>query len=124
MAVDKESVWLLQNIDCNCNDCKFMVRDIEKYKASVELHRKRQFDYFNVIKNKLIEKARWWKKVKNDLEKWDSLMSEAEAMEFVFDKSEVTINYGACTKFNKDVSFIPNLYQIETQHCFEHRKQI
>lgn len=25
--MDKESTYLLQLIDCNCNDCKFMVRD-------------------------------------------------------------------------------------------------
>ena len=28
----------LQNIDCNCNNCKHMVRDIEKYKSYNELH--------------------------------------------------------------------------------------
>ncbi|MES2395850.1 MAG: hypothetical protein V4549_07600 [Bacteroidota bacterium] len=29
----KESAIALQNIDCNCNDCIFMERDIEKLKA-------------------------------------------------------------------------------------------
>lgn len=28
--MDKESAYLLQKIDCNCNDCKFMVRDLNK----------------------------------------------------------------------------------------------
>ena len=28
--LDKESKYLLQLIDCNCNDCKFMVRDFDK----------------------------------------------------------------------------------------------
>lgn len=28
-----ESTILLQNIDCNCNDCISMVRDIAKYKS-------------------------------------------------------------------------------------------
>lgn len=32
------------------------------------------------------------------------------------------INYGHCTKFDKPVSFIPAVCQIDTQHCFEHRK--
>lgn len=32
------------------------------------------------------------------------------------------INYGQCQKFGKPVSFIPNVCQIETQNCFEHRK--
>ncbi len=33
--MDKESRYLLQLIDCNCNDCKFMQRDFEK----LERHR-------------------------------------------------------------------------------------
>lgn len=32
------------------------------------------------------------------------------------------IHYGDCTKFNKPVSFIPNICQLETQECFEHRR--
>jgi hypothetical protein len=28
----------LQNIDCNCNDCKFMQRDFEKYKSFDKLY--------------------------------------------------------------------------------------
>lgn len=36
--MDKESIRLLQEIDCNCNDCKFMVRDIEKRKQYDALH--------------------------------------------------------------------------------------
>jgi len=81
--MDKESRIELQKIDCNCNDCKFMVRDFEKY---------RDYDY--LYKNS---------------------------------QGKVThpshrINYGKCTKFNKDVSFIPNVCQLENQECFEHRK--
>ena len=30
--------------------------------------------------------------------------------------------YGNCSKLNKPVIFIPNVCQIETQNCFEHRK--
>lgn len=33
------------------------------------------------------------------------------------------LNYGNCTKLNKPVSFISETCQIETQKCFEHRKQ-
>jgi hypothetical protein len=32
------------------------------------------------------------------------------------------LSFGNCTKFSKSVSFIPNVCQLETQHCFEHRK--
>ncbi len=28
--MDKESIFELQKIDCNCNDCKFMIRNFKK----------------------------------------------------------------------------------------------
>lgn len=31
--MDKESIIELQKLDCNCNDCKYMARDFEKYKS-------------------------------------------------------------------------------------------
>lgn len=34
--MNKESAYLLQLIDCNCNDCKFMTRDLQ----ALERHRK------------------------------------------------------------------------------------
>lgn len=36
--MDKESLFLLQKVDCNCNDCKFMVRDFEKYRSYDHLY--------------------------------------------------------------------------------------
>jgi hypothetical protein len=36
--MDKESVLELQKLDCNCNDCQFMVRDFEKYKKFDSLY--------------------------------------------------------------------------------------
>lgn len=36
--LDKESLYLLQKIDCNCNDCIFMKRDIDKYNSFNSLH--------------------------------------------------------------------------------------
>lgn len=37
-ALDKESIIELQKIDCNCNDCAFMVRDTAKFKSFDWLH--------------------------------------------------------------------------------------
>lgn len=34
------------------------------------------------------------------------------------------LQFGHCGKFDKDVSFIPNTCQIETQQCFTHRKDV
>jgi len=81
--MDKESIILLQKIDCNCNDCKFMIRDFDKYKS------------------------------------FDNLYTN--------ERGQVTspshrINYGYCSKLDKPVSFIANVCQLETQSCFEHRK--
>ena len=77
--MDKESIFELQKIDCNCNNCKFMVRDFEK----LELHK---LSY-----------------------KGTGLMDN--------------LNYGYCNKLNKDVTFIPNVCQSDTQNCFTHRKE-
>ncbi len=120
--VDKESIFELQKIDCNCNDCIFMCRDSDKFKASLELHYKWQFDYFTTKKNKLIEKAKWYKDKFYDLEMWDKLLTEAERMKFIFDKSEAKINFGYCNKKEISVSFLPNICQLDTQDCFTHRK--
>lgn len=89
--MNKESLYELQKIDCNCNDCKFMLRDIEKFKK---------------IKKQTIERQK--KEHKGN-------------KPFQF-KGGAMVGYGNCTKFNKEVSFIPNVCQIETQNCFEHRK--
>lgn len=69
--MNKESIIELHKIDCCCNDCKHMKRDLNR------------------------------KPKKN---------------------TPCPINYGQCLKFNKPVSFIPAVCQIDTQHCFEHRK--
>lgn len=122
--MDKESVFELQKIDCNCNDCIFMQRDIEKFKQSQEHHLKMQSDYFQTLKNKVIEKANFWRWKKNDLEKYSDIAMEADRMKFQFDKSAAIINFGTCTKLNKEVQFIPNTCQLDTQECFKHRKDI
>ena len=77
--LDKESIYELQKIDCNCNDCKFMVRDIAKLK---------EWD--------------WW---------YEGRLN-----------CSYRINYGNCTKLNKPITFIPNNCQMDTQGCFEHRR--
>ncbi len=69
----------LQKLDCNCNDCIFMIRDLDKFNSYNEL-------YNNT-------------------------------------KPAHRIHYGDCTKFNKAVSFMPNICQLETQDCFNHRKE-
>lgn len=107
----------LQKIDCNCNDCKFMVRDFDKFNKWKEWRRSQQLNDFEIRKSKAICDAEL-------LENEDGRRSElkkANKMTFQFDSSGL-IGYGDCLKFNKPVSFIPNTCQLETQECFEHRR--
>lgn len=52
-----------------------------------------------------------------------TLLHAYNKMRFMFDK-QYLLNYGHCNKFNKSVLFIPNICQLETQGCFEHRNNI
>lgn len=122
--MDTESRYELQNIDCNCNDCIYMIRNQERFKQSLEFHHKMQFDYFTTLKNKLIKKANEYRDRWYDLENWDRLLTEAEDMKFQFDKSTANINFGYCKNKKKEVTFIPNIIQLDTQICFKHRKSI
>lgn len=117
-----DSIILLQQIDCNCNDCKFMVRDVDRFKKSLEFHKKLQYAAFEGKKNGIIAKAEYYKREKGDLDKWQNLHDEGNKMKFQFDKKDAILNYGTCSKLNKEVSFIPGRCQINTQQCFEHRK--
>ena len=115
-----------QNIDCNCNNCFFMVRDMEKFKASLEQHKKWQLTYFNTLKDNLLDKAAWWQNKKNlnyDFEKGIRLRKEANKMRFQFNKKEVSINYGSCSKKDIAISWVPNTCQLDTQECFKNRRE-
>lgn len=120
--MDKESIYELQKIDCNCNDCFFMTRNVEKHKQSVALHHKWQLNYFENKKRRLIEVALDYKDRLLDIKKHDNIMREVAKMKFQFDRKTATIQFGDCTKLNKEVSFIPNQCQLDTQQCFKHRK--
>ena len=116
-----DSIIELQKIDCNCNDCIFMERDVDKFKESLERHKKIQENYFNLHRGKLLKRAREWR-IKGDLLKYNTVANEADKMKFQFDKKIVLINYGRCSKKNVDVTFIPNTCQPDTQECFSHRR--
>ncbi len=48
--MDKESIFELQKIDCNCNDCIYMVRDFETKKQldNTELHKNQKNASFRI----------------------------------------------------------------------------
>lgn len=78
--MDNESRYLLQLIDCNCNDCIHLTRDFDK----LNLHRQ-QYQGTGLMDN---------------------------------------LQFGDCNKKQVAVSFIPNVCQLETQQCFQHRKNL
>jgi hypothetical protein len=116
--MDKESTYLLQLIDCNCNDCVFMERDFVTYQKWEDWHRKIDFDNFEKRKVKAIKDAEQIEDEKGR----EAQLRIANKMRFQFDKNGL-LKYGNCTKFKKPVSFIPMICQLETQSCFEHRRR-
>jgi type II secretory ATPase GspE/PulE/Tfp pilus assembly ATPase PilB-like protein len=111
----------LQKIDANCTNCIFMVRDLDKRKQSLELHDKWQHEAFEFRKSKLLDVCNKHK-ANGRMDVYEVLIKEYQKMRYQFDKSSASIHYGFCSKMNKDVSFIPNICQIETQDCFVHRR--
>jgi hypothetical protein len=132
--MNREGIIELQKVDCNCNDCIFLIRDTQKFKDALEQHKQWQQNYFDTIRQNLLNKADVYhtefetqsiysrKKHKYNQEKGDNLVREANKLRFQFSKKGCTTNYGKCDKLNKDISFIPNTLQFETQDCFKHRR--
>ena len=116
--LDKESIYLLQLIDCNCNNCIHMVRDMGKYAKWEGLERIRQNQEFDKKK----EAARLAVEACEDEVGKKTLLHAYNKMRFMFDR-QYLLNYGDCKKLSKPVSFIPNICQLETQNCFEHRNK-
>ena len=109
----KESAIELQKIDCNCNDCKYLVRDLSRYKLSQIFHadlQKQEFD-----RNRNTELFIGYTSKDN------AIINKVLKQKFMPGKP--IVSFGYCKKFDfKQVSFIPGTNQLETQECFEHRK--
>lgn len=114
----KESILELQKIDCNCNDCAFMVRDLDKYQCVLDHDKKYQLIFFRSKKARAIVRARNHK----DPIKRSLALADAIALKHTYFPQRIPIGYGACTKFGKQVDFMPNVLQLDTQKCFKHRK--
>ncbi len=95
-----------------------MQRDFETFQKWHDWHKTIELNDFTKAKEKAISDA---EKIIDEKGR-KSQLRIANKMQFQFDKSKL-LNYGNCTKFDKPVSFIPETCQIDTQKCFEHRKQ-
>ena len=112
----------LETLDSNCNNCKHLTRDVERFDESVRFHHQLSLNEFETTRTNLLLIADGYYK-KQEFEKGFQVEKEANKMKFQFSKKdECPINYGSCLKFQKPVSFIPGICQLETQDCFEHRK--
>lgn len=100
----------LHDLDRNCNDCKCLVRDFARYKEALDRLNANNWAEFERERNRLLE-----------INKPETI---AAAKKMKYQKqSVINEGYGFCTKFQKDVDFIPATCQIHTQHCFEHRRE-
>lgn len=117
--MNKESIYELQKIDCNCNNCIYMFRDLPTWQRWYDYHKSLALREFELNKEKAIKAAETIEDLSNKV----GMLRVAIKMQFQFDKSKL-INYGKCSRFGKSVSFIPDTCQLETQSCFTHRKDI
>ncbi len=118
--MDKESIYELQKIDCNCNDCAFLVRDIDKFKANAVIDNENQLFLFENRKAKMIERAKI--QMNFNKEKGEKQLQAAHDLKYQYQGQQCPILYGICSKLHKAITFIANICQLDTQTCFVHRK--
>ncbi len=110
----------LQLIDTNCNDCKHMVRDFEKFKSCEARNKSLQESEFEAKKQKMNIRVNELYRM-NELEKGYALEIEMSKLKYQYNNNS-SINYGKCDKLNKNVSFIPVTCSPQNKNCFTHRK--
>lgn len=109
----KESTIQLQNTDCNCNDCAFMIRDISRYALSQQFHAALDKQVFDRDRNDQLFIGYTFR---------DNAVIE-KTLKQKFMPKRPLIQFGYCKKFDfKAISFIPGTLQLDTQTCFVHRK--
>jgi ribosomal protein L22 len=117
----KESIYLRQKIDCNCNDCAYLQRDIDLKNKWVEKHRIWSIQSYVRSKERLVAKAK--KKIeKGKVDEARAILREVRKVRYQFSKKPLSLQYGNCLKTGEAINFIPNTCQLDTQECFVHRK--
>lgn len=133
--MEESSTTLLQKLDCNCNDCFFMTRDLKSYNESLANKKEMDEKVFANKKKYLFLQAKEVREAGERAEniagkkgaaekankRAEGIEKEANSMKFQFD-NKLAVHFGNCSKLNKPVRFTPNLIQLDTQECFEHRK--
>lgn len=120
--MDRESIILRQEIDCNCNDCGYFVRSMDALNASKKLHR--QWSFMSIR----TKRAYFWEEAMKALgagrmESYNALLKERNQV--TVDKGyNAGLIFGRCSKFDKPIETVPNVCQPDTQGCFVHRKRM
>jgi len=127
--MDKESAYLRQKLDCNCNDCAFMVRDFDALENAKQVAEAGNLALFKKWQRRKMQQA--WdvnnkqnqtpEQQEKNHERCSDLIKEVKKRKFIY-SHDSGILYGKCEKLNKQITFIPNVCQLETQECFLHRK--
>jgi hypothetical protein len=99
-----------------------MQRNLARYNTAYACGFENQYDTFRRTKARRIRAAR--QKMEKDRERGLLALEDALKLTFVYSPLTKPVNYGLCLKYDKDVSFIPNTFQLETQRCFLHRKDM
>ena len=129
----KESIYELQKIDCNCNDCKYLFRLLDKQNDILAESKVSDEEIFYIVKDR---KAKYIQSTIESITKYKDFINDSEqkiqkqknklklllAKKYVYQGNKSPSQYGLCLKFDKQITFIPNSCQIETQNCFVHRK--
>lgn len=133
--MDKQSIYELQKIDCNCNDCKHLFRLLDKQNNVLEKDKISDKEmFYSAIENKsnrikeninsLIKNKEFIEDVGRKIYKLENKLSVLSKEKYGYQGKKAPIQYGVCCRFNKEIKFIANVCQLETQNCFEHRKTL
>lgn len=129
----KESIYELQKINCNCNDCAFLERELDKLNQVVLEDKQSQQELFDLSKARKIRQVEsdienlqkhsgLIKNAQDKIERKKVYLAELKKLKHGYQGQKTPIQYGLCIKHLKEISFIPNICQVETQTCFVHRK--
>lgn len=115
-----ESRIQFQEIDCNCNDCTYMIRNLRKLDEAKQDARDYAASSIKRIRAKRLDEANDSLE-RGNVRSYEGILLERRSVS-VKSNYRSGLSFGDCTKFNKPVSFIPNILQLDTQECFEHRR--
>lgn len=129
----KESTYELQRIDCNCNDCSYLLRALEIQNTVLDADKANQQNAFDLVKERKIkgvqknisnleDNRQLIKNAERKINGQKEYMKLLEKSKHGYQGQRKPIQYGICKKFQKSITFIPNITQLETQKCFIHRK--